>query len=167
MISAFGVDHTIAKAYGRGPAMDAARWTAGMAGGGVVGGGATYGAERARGKEKRDAKKVAAATVVGGALGQGAYQTAGYEAKWRAAKTEAKSGLSRSKKDKALKPVKRVHGSYTAGMYRNYPKDLPGAKIQRALGWTHRGKTGTALGTAVTLGAGAAAAKVTRKKEQS
>lgn len=159
-----GVD--IAKAYGRGPALDAARWTVGIGGAGSAGGSAVYGGERVRGEKKSKAKKTAVAAVLGGAAGQGAYQAAGYEAKWRAAKKESESGVSRSKKEKRLKPVKRVHGSHTAGMYRNYPKDLPGSKTHRVLGWTHRGKTGTALGTAVTLGASAAAMAAARRSKE-
>lgn len=165
MISAFGVEH-VSKAYGRGPALDAARWTAGLGAGGAAGGGAVYGTQRRRGQRKRDAVRTATAGVLGGAAGQGLYQAAGYEAKYRATTKEAKSGMTRAKKEKKLKPVKRAHGAHTTGMYRNYPKDLPGAKIHRALGYTHRGKSGTLLGTAVTLGASAAAIKAARKRKE-
>lgn len=167
MISAFGIDHgEISKAYGRGPAMDAARWTAGIAGVGGAGGGATVAVERRKGAKRRDAEHVAAAGVLGGGAAQGVYQAIGYEAKHRTARAEAKAGLSRAKKDKKLKPVKRAHGAFTPGMYRNYPKDLPGAKTHRALGYTHRGKTGTALGTAVTLAGAAGAIKATKKAKE-
>lgn len=166
MISAFGVDHGISKAYGRGPAMDAARWTAGIAGTGAASGETIYQVERKKNKSKSDAKKMAAAGVLGGLTGQGIYQTAGYEAKHRASGQEAKAGLSRSKKDKKLKPVKAKYGNFTAKMYRNYPKDLPGAKINRVLSWTHRGRSGTALGTAITIGAGSAATAVARRAKE-
>lgn len=156
----------IAKAYGRGPTADVARWGIGVTTASAAGGGATYGTQRVKGENRKKAERTAAAAVLGGGAGQAGYQLAGYQAKYAAARAEEKAGTTRARKDKKLKPVKRVHGSHTAGMYRNYPKDLPGARINRVLGWTHRGKTGTALGTAVTLGASAAAVKAARRSKE-
>ena len=165
--SAFGVEH-ITKAYGRGPAMDAARWTVGLGTTSAAGGGAIYGNERMgkRPRKKSDAADIAVAGAAGGAAGQGVYQAAGYEAKHRAMRTEAKSGQTKNQKDKKLKPAKKMFGAHTAGMYRNYPKDMPGARIHRTLGYTHRGKIGTAVGAAATLGASAAAIAAARKSKE-
>jgi hypothetical protein len=163
---AIAAGQDITKAYGRGPAMDAARWGAGVSAASAAGGGASYGAERVASKDEKKAKKTAVAAVLGGGAGQAGYQLAGYQAKHSAARKHEASGMSRSKTDKKLKNVKAMHGAFTAGMYRNYPKDMPGAKTHRALGWTHRGKSGTALGTAVTLGASAAAVAAARRTKE-
>ncbi len=167
MHSAFGVeDSRIAKAYGRTPTVDAARWGLGVAGAGTAGGGTVYTSERRKGRSKTNARRNAEATVLGGIAGQGAYQGTGYAAKHKALAEYKASGMSNSQRDKKLKAVKAEHGKFTAEMFRNYPKDLPGAKINRTMGWSHRGKTGTATGAALTVG-GALAARRASQRENS
>lgn len=114
----------------------------------------------------KDVSNQIAASTAGGWAGQGVYQGAGYGAKWRAqAKHEPRS--TKNRRNKLLKPVKAEHGYYTPAMERNYPKSLPEWRTHRALGWTHRGRTGTALGTAITLGGTYAGARVVQPKEKS
>lgn len=117
-------------------------------------------------KGKRDEARDAAAAAAGGWAGQGIYQGTGYGAKWRAqAKKEPLA--SRAQRDKALKSVKRKHGAYTPAMERHFPSSLPEFRTHRVLGWTHRGRTGTALGTATTLGGSAVAIRANERKKVS
>lgn len=129
-------------------ARDLRRWGAGLTAGSVGGGTAV----RVKTKSRERAERA----VEGGLAGQAAYQAAGYGAKHHALR-RLEPKTTRSQRDKALKPVKREHGAFTPKMERNYPSHLPEAKVHRTLGWTHRGKTGVAAGTALTLtGAGVA-----------
>jgi hypothetical protein len=45
------------------------------------------------------------------------------------------------------------------GYTRNFPKDVPGSKAMRFLGWSHHGKTGLALTGAAAVAGGVAGAK--------
>lgn len=89
--------------------------------------------------------------AAGAAAGQGVYQGTGYGTKHVSLKMH-RGAVSRAKRDKLLKPAKKEYGAYTAKMERNYPKSLPEWKVHRALGYTHRGKAGMALGAASTAG---------------
>jgi hypothetical protein len=51
-------------------------------------------------------------------------------------------------------------------MERNYPKELPEWKAHRVLGYTHRGKTGMALGAASTIGGGYLGAMALRPEKK-
>ena len=134
--------------------------------GALTGGGGLAAAAGSRGSKRHpDESRELAGATVGGWAGQGAYQGSGYAAKWRAqAKKEPLT--TRSQRDKALKPVKREHGAYTAAMERNYPKSLPEARTHRVLGWTHRGKTGTVLGGATTVAGTYAGARLMTRKQK-
>lgn len=117
---------------------------------------------------KRRDKGDAAALLGGAALGQGVYQGAGYhaarsnDAKARVERKRlAAHGFSGAKQDRRADRHFADHGlsrkehTHRAGraytdMFRTYPLELPGAKVKRTLAWTHGGKTGTALGAAVT-----------------
>jgi hypothetical protein len=116
-------------------------------------------------KKADSRKRDAAAAVVGGAAGQSLYQAAGYGPKHYAL-NNLEPKVTRSQRDKKLKPVKEAFGAYTPDMERNYPKDLPEWKIHRTLGHTHRGKWGMALGTAATLGGAAAGVAAAGSRKQ-
>lgn len=119
-----------------------------------------------------DASRAATAGAIGGWAGQGAYQAAGYGPKHIVLRAERKA-IERDKGKPPQKMVKgkpvgpppmtssrlnrakskhaKLHGGKgSVEYYRNYPGHLPGGKANRVLGWTHRGKTGTALGAAAT-----------------
>lgn len=129
--------------------------------GGLTGAGGAAGTAYEAGHGNKDRAKDAAALTVGGWSGQGAYQGAGYGAKWRAqAKHEPQ--VSRAKRDKTLKAAKKEHGAYTPQMERNYPKTLPEWRTHRVLGYTHRGKLGTALGATATAAGAVGALRASR-----
>jgi hypothetical protein len=112
--------------------------------------------------DKHHSREMAGATV-GSWAGQGAYQAAGYGAKHHGLRNlEPKT--TKAQRNKHLKPVKAKYGAYTPAMERNYPKHLPEASVHRTLGWTHRGKVGTAVGTAATAAGGAAGLHHARSK---
>ena len=162
--SAFGVDHAVAKA-GRTATVEAVRWGSGLTAVGTGTGGAVYAVESKRtGQRDRTGAKTAAATGLGAVAGQGVYQAAGYGAKHAALPKERT--VTRAQRDKALKPVKRKHGAYTASMERHYPKQIPGWRTHRALGVTHRGKVGTATGAAVTAAGGLAAYEASNRRNK-
>src|SRR5690606_11562338 len=50
--------------------------------------------------------------------------------------------------------------------FRNYPKDLPGAKLKRTLARTHTGKGGVALTAAAGLASGATAVHLNQQREK-
>lgn len=125
-----------------------ARWAALGGGTALAAGGAELESRRRQNGRGRNARNA----IVGAAAGQGAYQSATYGLKNRALAQDLASGISRAKRDKTLKPVKSEHGAFTAQMYRNYPKELPGWKAHRAAGYVGRGRTGMAVGAAATAG---------------
>jgi hypothetical protein len=125
-------------------------------------------------KNKDDASRAALAGTVGGWAGQGAYQAAGYGPKHIVLNAERKA-IERDKGKPQPKMVKgrptptplmttsrlnreqgrhaKLHGGKgSVEYYRNYPTHLPGGTANRVLGWSHRGRTGTALGAAATAG---------------
>lgn len=158
----------VAKA-GRTAGVEAVRWGAGLTAMGGTAAGGTYASRhktRQGAVERRnDSASREAAAAAGGALaGQGAYQGAGYAAKHRA--LSAERTLGRAQRDKRLKPAKKTHGAYTPKMERNYPKTIPGWKTHRVLGWSHRGKAGTAVGAAATAAGALAAARAARKEKK-
>lgn len=147
----------VAKAAGHTALTTALRWTGGLGLGSAAGGTAVQ-------RSRHDERQTAAA-VGGGLAGQGIYQGGGYAAKWRAQiKDEPKA--SRSYRDRQLKRVKRVHGAYTPAMERHYPRTLPEWGAHRVLGWTHRGRIGTAVGTAATVGGAELAMRSIRRREK-
>lgn len=132
--------------------------------GALTGGGGLGTAVAIHDKDKDNSRDLAAATI-GGWGGQGAYQGAGYAAKWRAQnKHEPKT--SKNQRNKILKPVKAKHGAYTPAMERNFPKELPEYRTHRALGWTHRGRTGTALGAIATAAGTYGGVKMIQPKQK-
>jgi hypothetical protein len=136
---------------------NAVRWGAGIGTAGVAG----VAAESARGKKRH----VIADEAVGAAAGQAAYQGAGYGAKHYAIR-QLEPQTTRSQRDKQLKPAKKKYGAYTADMERNYPRTLPEAPVHRALGWTHRGRTGNALGATITVAVAGVAGNRARAHNQ-
>ena len=150
------------KAYGRSAAVDAARWGTGLTAASGAGGGSVYAHERRQEKPKSQARRDATGAVVGGLGGQSVYQAAGYEAKHYSLRNHTNQ-VSRSARDKRLKPAKKAYGSFTPQMERNYPNSLPEWRVHRALGYTHRGKTGTAIGAAATVAGAGAGLAIARK----
>jgi len=136
---------------------------------GLLTGGAGLGAGAGvKRRDKEKGREVQAATI-GGWAGQGAYQGAGYGAKHVDLHVLGPK-TTNSQRDKALKEVKAKHGAFTPAMERNYPLKtkagaaIPGARIHRTLGWTHRGKIGTAVGASATAAGSAVGAKVVSGK---
>lgn len=128
-------------------------------------------------------EKEAGAAVGGAAVGQGAYQGAGYGAKHHNLNTRydrfvsqkgnnyvVPKGWSRNQYDKAIHEHAQKFadkgGRGHPDFMRTMPKEIPGSKVFRVLGHTHRGKWGTALGTAATVSGGAAGYAIARKKRK-
>lgn len=151
---------------------------AGTAGAGLAG----SGVERARGR-RSTAGQIDTAT--GGAVtGYSAYHGAGQLASHVNSRTPRpeymRQGLKRSAATdkKAYDAYQKERGAWLrqhrdpvtgvpnrAQQYRNYPKHWPGAKVERALGWTHAGTTGRVVAGALTAGGGAAALHHQRVKK--
>ena len=144
---------------------------------GVAGAGAL--AYKKRDKIKAEFKKAdkehvgaGVAAAGGAAVGTAAY-TSGYAGKKIVEYKRLKHDevLRRTpegrKQRKAEGKLKHEHNKKYAGnrtqLFRNWPKELPGAKLQRFLGHTHAGKTGLATG-ATLAGAGATGSYLAYKK---
>lgn len=141
----------------------------------VVGAGGLWSGLRGKGTVQKYTRRQADAFAVGTLAGGGAYQEASYHLKGADRRAEAKIA-----DDAHLKAVLRAHqkthginqkGHRTVagdpawkGYFRNYPKSLPGSRLKRTLSYTHGGKTGFALTSAVGLGTGLTAAHAVRPK---
>jgi len=128
-------------------------------------------------KADRQKEKDVAAIAGGAVAGQGVYQGAGYGLKHYNQKTNfnrfknskgkeylVPKGWSRSKYDRFNSVHTAKYGNRTAKYMRKMPKEVPGSNIFHILGYTHRGKTGVALGTAATVGGAATGYSLTHKK---
>lgn len=123
-------------------------------------------------------EKEAGATVAGGGAAQGGYQASGYGTKHYVDRHTRKGGkgvtpTQVNMQDKVLKPLKSRYGMRlpkghpernNAGYHRAYPKQLPHARKIRALGHTHEGRWGMAVGGATTLAGGASGALIERHR---
>ena len=152
-----------------------ARWAAagtaaaaGAAGGAVV-------EHKADGKESQNRGRKTRAGLLGAAAGQAAYQAPAYGYQHYQDKRTpdwAKHGVKQSelppeqkkmrrqrvKEQIAWKTEAKARGYNNAQAHRMYPAHWEHARANRALGWTHAGRTGQALGAAATLSGGLIAA---------
>lgn len=154
--------------------------------GALTGTGAAASVLTARRHGATEEAKEAAGATLGGWAAQGAYQGAGYGAR-NAARGIGGSKVPRHelphlKADEANFPdpaerAKRAqnakereqlnrHHPRKVDQKRNTPLHWHGAKTERILGRTHGGKTGTALGTALTLGGVALGAEAASSKKR-
>jgi hypothetical protein len=167
--AAYGNHRTKVSKAGRSAAVEAVRWSAGLSGMGAASGGTVLAVnhrprEGQKLKPKPQRNKEAAGAALGAIAGQGVYQASGYGPKHLALRAERT--ISRSKRDKLLKPQKKAHGAFTPGMERHYPKAIPGWQAHRVLGWSHRGKAGTAVGVGATALGALAGARAMRKDKK-
>lgn len=136
------------------------------------------------GQKKDDRDRQATAAAVGGWAGQGAYQAPAYAARkyvrgFKSSKvpkieTPGMKANAANFPDKAernartayIKQAKEHKDRYErlADRKRNTPPNWHGAKMERILGRTHGGKTGTAIGTAVTGVGGLTALAISEKR---
>jgi hypothetical protein len=156
------------------PKFAAATLTGGAVTGALI---AHHRAKRPLAKSDRGEKEAAAATVGAGAA-QGAYQGVGYGTKHYVDRHTRKGGKGVTPEqvrlqDKTLKPLKSKYGMRlphgdpkrdNTGYHRNYPKELPHGGTIRALGHTHEGKLGVAVGAGVTVVGGGTALLAARHR---
>lgn len=93
--------------------------------------------------EKSDDTKRGLATAGGALAGSAAYNT-GYAGKWIGYHQRGKHKYTKAEGEQLNAHNKQYKGN-KPGFFRNYPKNLPSAKLQRTLGRTHSGKSGMAL----------------------
>lgn len=133
-----------------------------------------YGSRHSVSKKETGHRRDVDAGLVGGAVGAGAYQEASYALKPLDRRAEAKikrnPDLNRQAREyqSKMRPKNAKAGDPSWRPYfRNYPKNLPGSKLKRALAITHTGRSGGALtaaaGGAAAVGAAAADRKFFRK----
>lgn len=133
-----------------------------------------YGSRHSVSKKETGHRRDVDAGLIGGAAGAGAYQEASYALKPLDRRAEAKikrnPDLNRQAREyqSKMRPKNAKAGDPSWRPYfRNYPKNLPGSKLKRALAVTHTGRSGGALtaaaGGAAAVGAAAADRKFFRK----
>jgi hypothetical protein len=133
-----------------------------------------YGSRHSVSKKETGHRRDVDAGLVGGAVGAGAYQEASYALKPLDRRAEAKikrnPDLNRQAREyqSKMRPKNAKAGDPSWRPYfRNYPKNLPGSKLKRALAVTHTGRSGGALtaaaGGVAAIGAAAADRKYFRK----
>lgn len=136
-----------------------------------LGAGAAYTGQR-NGRGTKQSNQQGVATMAGGAVGAVGYHGAvlgalhGPDARKRKALAEGYGGKTRSQLGnierkawrraaggrRKAKPGERTPGQEMR-FYRNFPKELPDWKVQRALGWTSRGAIGRGVqATAIAAG---------------
>lgn len=113
-------------------------------------------------KEDKSDLKSGAAALTGAAGAQGAYLM-GYGGKFYTKAQRNKHPLT-DKQKKILSAHRKA--TKNPEFFRTYPRGLPAWKVQRALGWTHGGKTGVALSGAMMATGGALGYKAYQKKER-
>jgi hypothetical protein len=145
------------------------KWPAGYAGAGAVG----IAGLHARHHDTREDIGAAA----GAGAGLGAHQGLGYagtarvnrQHKERKLTNRERKQLRRHRKSYGIPGYKPKPGAITeqkwTGFHRNYPRNLPGARLHRMMGYTHGGWSGTAIGTTAIVGGAAAGARALRHRQ--
>jgi hypothetical protein len=108
--------------------------------------------------------------AAGGLVGGGAYQAGVYGSKRIDRKINAKVAASTKLRDRYA-AHKQTHGNPTQagdprwkGMFRSYPRDLPGWQFKRAMGYAGAGKTGVAMTGGAALAGGTVANNKLKRK---
>lgn len=135
---------------------------------------AYYGARRSA-VQKRYTKKDVDAAAIGAGSGAAVYHGVSYGSKpYEKKHINAKTNADPAKKAKYdwHKGKYGITNKTPAGdpawhkMFRNYPRDLPGARMKRVMALTHGGKTGLAVQGAAVTGAGLAAVHIARNRRE-
>lgn len=129
-----------------------------------------YGSRHSVSKKETGHRRDVDAGLVGAAAGAGGYQEASYALKPLDRRAERKIASNPRLRTKArdyqnkMRPKNAKAGDAAWRPYfRNYPKDLPGARLKRTLAVTHTGRSGGALTTAAAGAAAIGAAAADRK----